>query len=81
MTKNIIRKFGNWKIDIFENRIRITNGWHADWPIFYDENDFAVDNPYKLPKSIIDYLYKNTEKLYNIQENIHGSNLFRKHRI
>jgi len=81
MIKNTIRKFGNWKIDIFENRIRITNGWHADWPIFYDEKEFAVDNPYKLPKSILNYLENNCEKLYNIQENISELNIFRKYRI
>ncbi len=75
MNKTIIIKFGNWKIDIIENKIRISDGWYADWPIFYNEKEFAVDNPYKLPKSILNYLYKNTEKLYNIQ------NLFRKYRI
>jgi hypothetical protein len=69
MTKNIIRKFGNWRIDIFENKIRITDGWYSDWPIFYNEEEFAVDNPYKLPKSILNYLENNCEKLYDIQEN------------
>jgi hypothetical protein len=76
MTKKIIRKFGNWQIEIFENKIRITNGWYSDWPIFYDKYKFAVDDPYRLPKSIINYLEINCEKLYNIQENIHESNLF-----
>ena len=68
--KTIIRKFGNWKIDISENQIRITNECYADWPIFYDRGGFAVDNPYKLPRSILNYLYKNTEKLNNIQEKL-----------
>lgn len=81
MNKKIIRKFGNWRIDIFENKIRITDGWYSDWPIFYNKKEFAVDNPYKLPKSILNYLENNCEKLYDIQENIHGSNLFRKYKI
>jgi hypothetical protein len=81
MTKKIIRKFGNWQIEIFENRIRITNGWYSDFPIFYDEYEFALDDPYKLPKSVISYLENNCKKLYDIQDNMHGSNLFRKYRL
>lgn len=70
MKKRTIRKFGNWKIEIFENRIRITDEWNCDWPIFYSENEFALDNNYIIPKSVINYLYKNCKKLYNIQEEI-----------
>ena len=81
MKKNTIRKFGNWKIEIFENKIRITNGWYSDWPIFYNETGFAVDNPYRLPKSILNYLYDNCKKLYDIQDLIHPSNLIAKYRI
>ena len=68
--KRTIRKFGNWKIEIFENKIIITNGWYCDGPIFYNTEEFAIDNPYIIPNSIINYLKKNSKKLYNIQEEI-----------
>jgi len=65
---NIIRKFGNWKIDIFEKKIRVSNNSYQVFPKFIDETTVAcpVKDQEKLPKAIKDYLGNHSEKLYNL---------------
>jgi hypothetical protein len=70
---NRIRKFRNWHIDIYKHRIRITDGWHSDWPIFYSETEVAFDNPYRLPKPVLNYVSRNSKSLYNIQQQLRGA--------
>ena len=75
-----IKKFGNWQIEINEESksIKICNAYYSEWPIFFDKETlenpnvpgWSCDTPEILPNSIKKYLFKNSKKLYGIQEKL-----------
>ena len=70
----VIRKFGNWTLEIFKNQrdhkheLVASNGWNTYYAIVYDNMKTAWDYPYLVPKSIINYVNKNAKRLYKMQE-------------
>lgn len=76
----IIRKFGNWQIEIDEasKSIKICNDYYSEWPTFVDKETlenpnvpgWSCDTPEILPNSIKKYLFKNQKKLHEIQEKL-----------
>ena len=70
----VIRKFGKWTLEIFKNQrnnkheLVASDGWNTYYAIVYDNMKTAWDNPYPVPKSIIDYVNKNAKRLYKMQE-------------
>lgn len=76
----IIKKFGNWQIEINEEakRIKICNAYYSEWPTFFDKEtlenpkmaSWSCDTPEILPNSIKKYLFKNSKKLHGIQQKL-----------
>lgn len=76
----IIKKFGNWQIEINEEsqRIKICNDYFSEWPTFFDQENlenpkaagWSCDRPEILPNSIKKYLFKNQKKMYAIQQKL-----------
>jgi hypothetical protein len=70
----VIRKFGNWTLEIFPNHrngkheLVASDGYNTYYPIIYSNFTSAWDNPYPVPKTIITYVNKNAKRLHKMQE-------------